>query len=667
MVKVPRHIKTVFAKSIYIGFSILLLCATYTYSQDYYNDLAIDDLRQEYAITYQPNSRAYILYQSGLYYQVKEYKVDSVLNYGNRLLQLGKESDSFIATVLGHRLLGSQYSRNSEFTKSKDHLYKSLAIAEANDYKLHIYDSYNPLAKTYYNLNVLDSTIYYFKKSISSCPKNENSKLSYFHAGLSKAYFQLGRYEKQEEHVLQAYEEAIAGELRLDQIIALTYILKYYSTVKKDPTKFNVYIKEYDSLMEHYSNFTSSYHPSFELKDDLSYEDKVIFLEEALVDNKKTKYLQGVFYNYIQLQRTHTKNEEFTKSVKISNNAIEFYNSNKSVRLDYLVEIYKNKWLAESKLTDLKTALNTVKQYHHLKDSLEEGRNTEHINELNIKYETAQKDAELSAATLNINRSKAQRNYALLGSALLLMLGFFFWKRSKDKQEKIETENKLQAEKIINLEKEKTILSLASMIEGQEAERTRIAQDLHDGLGGLLSSVRNHFSLIQDEVKKLDQLNVYDRTNSMIDQACKEVRRISHNLMPASLQLNGLISTVSQYCSDVEASTKLEVHFEHTGMEDIRLGDTKEIFIYRIVQEAVANVLKHANASTLLVQLGLYEREISLIIEDNGSGFDANTKSDGIGLKSIKSRVEHIKGLIDIDSKIGTGTTITINIPHDIK
>jgi len=619
MVKVPRHIKTVFAKSIYIGFSILLLCATYTYSQDYYNDLAIDDLRQEYAITYQPNSRAYILYQSGLYYQVKEYKVDSVLNYGNRLLQLGKESDSFIATVLGHRLLGSQYSRNSEFTKSKDHLYKSLAIAEANDYKLHIYDSYNPLAKTYYNLNVLDSTIYYFKKSISSCPKNENSKLSYFHAGLSKAYFQLGRYEKQEEHVLQAYEEAIAGELRLDQIIALTYILKYYSTVKKDPTKFNVYIKEYDSLMEHYSNFTSSYHPSFELKDDLSYEDKVIFLEEALVDNKKTKYLQGVFYNYIQLQRTHTKNEEFTKSVKISNNAIEFYNSNKSVRLDYLVEIYKNKWLAESKLTDLKTALNTVKQYHHLKDSLEEGRNTEHINELNIKYETAQKDAELSAATLNINRSKAQRNYALLGSALLLMLGFFFWKRSKDKQEKIETENKLQAEKIINLEKEKTILY------------------------------------------------VYDRTNSMIDQACKEVRRISHNLMPASLQLNGLISTVSQYCSDVEASTKLEVHFEHTGMEDIRLGDTKEIFIYRIVQEAVANVLKHANASTLLVQLGLYEREISLVIEDNGSGFDVNKQGDGIGLKSIKSRVEHIKGLIDIDSKIGTGTTITINIPHDIK
>jgi len=664
MAAIQKHINLMAFQRIAVILYVMFYYSIAVTGQDPNDRLVIDDLRAELSSTNELSVQTEVLHDFCLYYQVKDYQVDSVIHYAKVLLALAERKNYPIAAILGHRMLGSQYTRISRYEDGRIHLYKSMDIARDINYTHYLFDSYNPLAKNYFQENKLDSALYYFNKSIDHAT-GMHSKLSIFHVGIATVYGQLGRYEMQEKHLQLSYDNSVKADIRLDQIIALTGILDFYSVTIVDPIKFNKYKKMYDELMSYYSNLQSNFHSNFIFLDSLSTDDHIDFLITSLADNKKTGYIEGVYFNYLKLQELLIESGQYKECAELSLDAIEYYNSQNGVRLEILVDIYKNKWISESKLDNAEQAFETVEYYHYLKDSLIVANNSESINELSLKYETAIKDAKISEMSIKNYRRTTQRNYALFASGLLLVLGLYFWIRFRYKQRQILAENRLQAERITNLEKEKMILSLTSMLEGQEAERTRIAQDLHDGLGGLLSSVRNHFSLIEVEVKKLDKLNVYDRTNSMIDQACKEVRRISHNLMPASLQLNGLVATVQQYCQDILNTKKLEVQFEQTGMDNFRLEEAKEIFIYRIIQEAVTNALKHAEAKTLLVQLGYFENDVTLIIEDDGVGFIPDITQDGIGLKSIKSRVEHLNGHLDVDSRIGEGTTITINIPHE--
>jgi len=646
--------------------SLLCLCTTCNIliGQDHYSRLKINDLRKERANSKDLEKTALILYDICLYYQVKDYQVDSVLHYANVLLQLGDDESYRPASVLGHRMLGSQYTRMSKLQKGRNELYQSISLAKQYDYQRYIHDSYNPMAKNYDQEEQLDSAIHYYRLCISTAPQDLHSKHSYFHTGLSSIYGKLGLHEQEEEQLLLGYERAQKADIDLDKIIALSYLTDYYSSTKIDPVRYNTYRRRYDDLTAGYSK-GQSYHSGFVKLENLAPDARIQFLQQSLADNKLRRFLQGVYLNYLQLQTEYLATKQYDAAANVSTEAIAYHDSGNAASLGRLVAIYRNKWLAESHLDNPSMALKTVTQYEKLKDSLTTLNNAKHVNELNIKYKTAQLNAQLATAQVKTTQRTAQRNYALLGTALLLAASIALWLRSKYKQQAASAKNRLQAQQIQNLQHEKKLLSLSSMIEGQEAERKRIAQDLHDGLGGLLSAVRNHFSLIGEEIDKLGKLNIYDRTTEMIDQACHEVRRISHNLMPASLQLNGLIPVIQQYCYEVENSSNITIHFEHGNIADTNIDDNKAIFIYRIILEAVSNVQKHAMASNLLIQLGFYDNELTIVIEDDGKGFDIAEHHDGIGLRSIRSRVDHLSGVIEVDSKLGQGTTLTINIPHE--
>ena len=201
------------------------------------------------------------------------------------------------------------------------------------------------------------------------------------------------------------------------------------------------------------------------------------------------------------------------------------------------------------------------------------------------------------------------------------------------------------------------------MIEGQEAERLRIAKDLHDSLGGLLATVKAHFTTIQKEIEQLEKLNITEKTNNLIDEACIEVRRISHNMMPHALSISGLRGAVEDMAESLRAEG-YEVQLEIGKLPDA-MEPTKEVMIYRLLQEIISNIRKHAKASKLLIQLLRHQNELHILVEDNGKGFDydAATEKGGLGLKSINSRVQFLDGTIQWDSQLEQGTSITINLP----
>lgn len=201
-------------------------------------------------------------------------------------------------------------------------------------------------------------------------------------------------------------------------------------------------------------------------------------------------------------------------------------------------------------------------------------------------------------------------------------------------------------------------------INTQEKERARIAQDLHNSLGQLLYGVKlslDQVELEESEYQKENKLAVKN-TKSLLSECIKESRRISHDLMPSILQDFGLKEALEDICNQLGRTINFRSEF--TGLDN-RLPQYLEIAIYRIVQELIMNIIKHASATKASFKLGVSKRDILVRVEDNGKGFNTLSlkKNDGIGIRSIDSKLHLLKGVLDISSMPGKGTIIDIRIP----
>ncbi len=305
--------------------------------------------------------------------------------------------------------------------------------------------------------------------------------------------------------------------------------------------------------------------------------------------------------------------------------------------------------------------------YNLIKDSIFSVEKDKNLTDALQKFEAEKKDKLLLEQKLEIEEKNRQKNlvvYGLIALSVFLIVGYLFFRKRLQYQKTIaQQQEDLQKQKITELTQKNKLLAMSSMIEGQEAERLRIAKDLHDSLGGLLSNVKAHFTIIQKEIAQLEQLNITERTNHLIDEACLEVRRISHNMMPHALSISGLegaLEDVAGYMRSLNYEVTLDIHHLPEAIEK-----TKQITIYRLIQEILSNIRKHAGAKTVFIQLFGHKNEIHLIIEDDGKGFNYEKaiSNGGLGLKSINSRVEFLDGTIEWDSVENRGTTITIYIP----
>ncbi|MBK8502719.1 MAG: sensor histidine kinase [Saprospiraceae bacterium] len=308
------------------------------------------------------------------------------------------------------------------------------------------------------------------------------------------------------------------------------------------------------------------------------------------------------------------------------------------------------------------------------KDSLHNKQTHEAAQNLQIRYETKEKEHALASLQneneLNNLLILRQRKWQLtllialgLLTFLLVLAVRFYQLKIESHQLKREQDQLIEKQKIKDIEAENKILQMNAMLRGEEAERLRIAKDLHDGLGALLATVKFHFASVQKKIQVLSDLKLYQKANQLLDNACSEVRRIAHNMMPDALSKLGLI----QALEDLVEALRLEgykVTVETINM-DQQLPEEVELMVYRIVQELINNISKHAKADTIIVQLSIHDQQLTISVEDDGCGFDINRTTDGIGLKNLRSRVAYLGGILEIDSvdKIGTTTNVVIPVP----
>ena len=333
------------------------------------------------------------------------------------------------------------------------------------------------------------------------------------------------------------------------------------------------------------------------------------------------------------------------------------------------MEIFQELATVEENTNHAAAALNYLKQAVALRDSVNQDNSVKAVAEIENKYQATEKEkiiiqlnAEKQIQSLSI-KQKSTLNYFLIGSLTALMIvGFLVYRNIRHRQLLSKQQHELQQQRIRELEKDKQLVAVDAMLKGQEDERSRLAKDLHDGLGGLLSGVKFSLSNMKDNlIITPDNMAVFERSLDMLDTSIKELRRVAHNMMPEMLTKFGLDEALKEYCNTINTAKLLIVKYQSLGME-ARLDKSIEIIIYRIVQELLNNTMKHAAATEVFVQLIRDGNRLNVVVEDNGKGFDAslpeNNKS--AGLTNVRSRVDYLKGQLDIHAEPGKGTLVNI-------
>ena len=456
--------------------------------------------------------------------------------------------------------------------------------------------------------------------------------------------------------------------------------------IKKTPTlaesKMETYIINAENLVElqHFYDAqkvldkafsTLKNFPESNLNDSYFYSEGLYYAKQNKNTEALKSYEKGIksaekHQNAIALNRL--KFAEYEVLFKLKN-----YEKSKK-NLDYLLK--NTPFVVDKKnyYNELAKVYNATKEYdkayfyshkyNAINDSLNNTKFKSEIVELEAKYKKAESEKKITMleslnnkAALMVSTNRLNSLLFAGLSFLLLLIVLFLWIFNKN-QKKLSIQKEINLKQELSAFEDRHKLSVSkALIQGEEMERKRIARDLHDGLGSMLSGVKIHLN----QVKKENPETV-NGVDALLDNSIKELRNISQNLMPESLLELSLEHALRDLCAaNSNAVTKVEFQYL---IKKSKLPKNSEIMIYRIIQELLNNALKYAKASQVLVSCSQNKDVFFITVEDNGVGFDISDpkNKNGMGLKNIKNRVEFLNGKLEIDSKLNEGTSAYIEL-----
>ncbi len=469
--------------------------------------------------------------------------------------------------------------------------------------------------------NLYKKSMQYAREAIDlSIHKKDSSCLSQLYGIMASAWIGLGEKDQSLRYMHQAFGVATEeqqkksilskmGEIYLANNMpdsAIYYLNRWLAIVQK--TKAPV-------SMDIYSNLGIAYHL---LKED----------EKAL--------------NYLEQALRIAENPNRGDTAKNMNLTVTWY-----VMADILRSMGR-----------YKEALDYLFPYTDLRDSLLSANRNAAIDSLDVKYRTAEKDREISAKLLLLAKEQqkvTQRNIwlgiAISGALIVIAISFIFYHNLRNKQK---TQLRL-------LQQEKEINLLKASMKGEERERTRIAYELHDGIGGMLAAIKMNFGAVKQRYEHLYGLDELSPLMNMLEDTTDELRNTAHNLMPGILVSHSLAEALQIWCSNVNATGKLHISLRVTALDN-PLPKDLELMLYRMIQELIQNIIKHAFATKAEVDLAHRDGEIHIFVEDDGDGFAKADNNEGLGLQNLRYRVQALQGEMYIDTEEGKGTAVSIRL-----
>ena len=572
-----------------------------------------------------PEGEAWANYQQAFYYNMKgEY--DSLKIYADRCIELSKSNKLPKAEASGLHLVATYHWQIGDFDKSLNTHFSALKIREAIKDSVGIGSSLASLSVVNMSDNKLKKAKTYIQKAMSiGRSLNEDKLILRCLHTLANIYGMEG-----------SYAEALKADYEALELCAKTNNRRNYSEIYSNIALCFFYMGDYDASLKHHY--------------------KVLEIDRFFKDDKQ------IGDTYLNLASVYSAKKEYPKAEALLHKALLLF---KKTNYKYGS---RNAYQSLSKLYEEKKeyqkAFKASQKYLQVANQISNETNDRNIARLNIQYETEKKEQRIKHLSQQFTIQKLQiekRNVLLATLAGLVIISGIFVYMIFNRRKLLES---ARLQKTIHKQQE---LSAKAVFDAEEDERRRIAAELHDGVGQVLScALMNLNGLCNNLPLMTDQAELAERSLALVTESYDELRAISHQMMPNALSKKGLPHALKELVSKIDGQG-LSVNLDTDGLI-ILPGPLTETALYRVIQEAVNNVIKHAQATKLYISLISDEEGISVTIEDNGCGFNVSGVDGmkGIGLKNIRSRIAFLKGTVEFESKPGKGTLIAINLPADL-
>jgi signal transduction histidine kinase len=523
-------------------------------------------------------------------------KPDSAFYYYENALKLSKEAADILVEAGVYLQLGNLYLYKADKAKGLESYFQALRLYEQTEAKSKICGTLSSIATIYKSLNDLDRALMYLEKA-KTIANEIQEPMSIITVSYDLA--SLNRMKKNYDMALEYGNTALETSKQInnkhyricsDCVISLTYIEKN---------------EDIDNAMK--------------------------YALDALKTAEEYGYQRDVIASIDAVARVYFYKKDFKKARELSMQAwlMDTLNSESRFNLTYRI-MASNAYLGNPD-----EAMRFFEKHNEMVFQERDREFQEKIAEQEVRYETEKK--ELRIAALEQEKRLYFMLIALAVFTVIAVVAFLVISR------------RLARQKIRQLEQEKQLTAAEAVIEGETAERSRLARDLHDGLGGMLAAVKINLS-------DIEQLQ---KAREMLDSSIEELRRVAHHLMPASLLRFGMKASLEDFC---RAFPNVQFHFFG---DDRRISEKIEVLVYRCVYELVNNAVKHSGADTINVQLLLDDTRLALTVQDNGHGFDPTTAKEGMGLENLRTRLAAFGGTMDIASAEGEGTETNIELAID--
>ena len=498
------------------------------------------------------------------------------------------------------------------------------------------------------------------EKCIPLSKKISNKELlAYSYTQLGLTFMSVGQFDKADEYHKEALkqfndkENSSTSKLLTELNLVSNYCYKPDSkSAKRHLDNAKKILQKYPNS-QHFANYyyqEAMYYTTIQ-----DYDKSLASLNLGLKrakDNNQSKLLNMLYfrmYNVHLMQKDYPKAKAQLEKI-LKDNVISREAINRKITYTQLAAV-------NDVLGNHKEAYTWMKKSSTLSDSLQQQKLLEKMQELEILHQTAdkkqiiskleqeKKENELIAKNKNLRISILA--IALLLSLIIAFLIYLTYKNQKKLNNQI---NISHQQELYTIENERKYEATKAVLQGEEQERQRIAQDLHDSIGGMLANIRMSITSLDKE--KIAILS------GKIDKTISEMRRISRNLMPETLKNLGLEIALKELCETM-THKKLFIQFESYNLSK-NIPFNTQLALYRITQESISNVIKYAQASSIIVQISQDSNKLNLTIEDDGIGFNTSEITYGLGLKNIENRAKLINATIDLISNKGEGTTINV-------
>jgi two-component system NarL family sensor kinase len=569
-----------------------------------------------------PATSGTILYYEALYWNKLLEKSKAEKLFERAVFLLEKASDSITKRTLAQTWYNLAYLRFQ--SKGYDYMVDLLTnkciplASEINDLPLQAY-YYTQLGLIFMSVGQLSKADEQHQKSLSilqGIPEEENVHLiTYLNMVSNYCYMP-------------------------DSKTAKIYLDKAAAILKKYPSSFH-YVNYYYQEGMYYTTISNSTKALESLQ-------KGVELAKEYQQIQSLQLLEFRIYNNYLVQKKYSEAKAVLENI-LREGILTAEVNNRKIVLTQLS-------IVDEAMGNFKEAYYWLKKSFALSDSIQAARLLEKMNELEIVHETAEKQKtinKLEQEKMQAELMDQNKNLRIL--ILIVALGlvisisiliYFNYRNQRQLNEQIHINHQQKLNQISN---DRKFEAAQAILQGEEQERQRVAQDLHDSMGGMLASIRMNLSTDSNSDKEILK---------KLDQAILEMRRISRNLMPETLKNLGLETALKELCDSMNHN-HLAIQFEAYNLCR-HVPFKTELALYRIVQECISNVLKHAQASTVIVQVSQNENSLQLTIEDDGIGYDQDSIVYGSGIKNIENRVQLINGLLEINSSKGEGTTINV-------